>query len=448
MKQFIFMALCVLMPLTSFAQKMPEFNARQKAVMARISQKGDNEAQPAKAVRKAAGNNTSTDFVENIAGVSFYDKLDSVVYISNGERNMRRIIDRDENNQVSVVTNQYDFGNGWEDTQRYCFDTSGKDLICTTEYPNGSSWEPRYRTTYYGANENDYLKEKYSNGSWVAIESQRFTFDADGNIIAQQSNDYVDGVEVPNYRIELVYNNGLMTQIKFYDVEDGTFVLEETNDYTYDSEGRVEKISGDGWLEVFSYEDGVTYIYEYTIDGNGNQVKTSTYAYVPGNDEIGFFATCEYIYDGQGNAIDGYYYEKVSEDANSASFDEYNFDHDANKFVVKQNILLTFDNDGVLVEKAYREKDGDGWYVNSRTTYGYLNDGRKKYEISYSSADRITSATIYFFEDDATDPTPVQSIAQDRVVSSVAAYDISGRPVNIARHHGIAIINGRKVMVK
>ncbi len=94
------------------------------------------------------------------------------------------IYEYNQNDQLEIVTNQFDLGSGLEDASRnvYTYDADGNRAQSLTEQWNGSSWSPLSRINYtYDAQDREIISstDSYFGGVWQPFSSDTTKYDGD-----------------------------------------------------------------------------------------------------------------------------------------------------------------------------------------------------------------------------------------------------------------------------
>ena len=184
-----------------------------------------------------------------------------------------------------------------------------------------------------------------------------FTYDKNGNCVKEAYTDSDGETDTAEY----IYDETCKLIKAVYKYNDGN---RGECTYTYDNNDNLIKE-----VEVDSYSQGCTHIWDYTYDANGNLVK---YLYRHSDsDKAIYYHT--YSYDENGNLSEENYYD---EDGDSLVFKfAINFTYDENGHLIKEvqtresetgseryafyTIDYTYDENGALTKHVFTYYDGD-----------------------------------------------------------------------------------------
>ncbi len=245
------------------------------------------------------------------------------------------------------------------------------------------------------------MKMKLESGAWVNDYRVTYSYDPNGNVIENTSEDW----DVPtnswvyNYKQEFTYgpNDLLLTKIG-YSWSGGAWEKSYKYEYTYDANNNMlTKIKSNWNSGVWENHRK----WEYSYDGNNNNTEEVVYDWNGAAWEN--YDKITRAYDANNNMIseNGYQWDFVNNQWENDYWDLYSYNSD-NKITLYYNkywdivnstwvdytrYTYTYNSDGLFLNILVEQSDGTNWNSTYELTYEYNADGKL---ISYMSENFTT----------------------------------------------------------
>lgn len=182
------------------------------------------------------------------------------------------------NNNLVQSTNQDWNGSQWINTYQISISYNGNNLNVATFLDwNGTAWvnDEKSTVTYVGNNISQFLNEEWTGSQWNVTSRDLLTYNANNKIILSESEDWVNGIWIPEYQTSFVIN-AAGNRVQEIDTEMG---YNYKNDYTYDTSALLssfahpfkDKTGIDYLVESFPYVNKILSSIESSFDDNTNQ---------------------------------------------------------------------------------------------------------------------------------------------------------------------------------